>query len=62
MASVRNYDDDIETFEDMRTIGPAETFVKLTIYPCKRDILTANQFMFICKDNSNSILMMKMKW
>ena len=26
MASVRNADDEIATFEDMRTIGPSEAF------------------------------------
>ena len=29
MASVRNSDDEIATFEDMRTIGPSEPFWRI---------------------------------
>ena len=33
MASVRNAEDEIETFEDMRTIGPSEAFWRIHEFP-----------------------------
>ena len=33
MASVRNAEDEIETFEDMRTFGPSEDFWRIQEFP-----------------------------